>query len=449
MNDNQDLKAKLADMVTANPHSYARMLSSSENADLMRAVIGSLPKLDPNVHTVKTMVWWVLNGIRDFPKCVNCGKPLAKHNVVRLSRGYPKYCSDACMYSSGSYSGAIKASIREKYGVDNAFNIRSVVESRAANKDGIYKKASMTRRKNAAVRKYEKFGKAAFDAFVGYGFPHVGINDGAARYEMNRLLSEQTKDQAPSRIIRSFHRSMYSCRRHGMESPSERWISLKDPANLENGTWRDFYVNRFVYADSKAASEFRRTGIMQAKTILDGFTITHMADCVSYLKPMLAKRLVSKYLHDYDEVFCPFNGFSGIMLGTAYGCGKKFTGRDLNAVEISESKSINEYLTRLGYAADVNLAVADALSCEGTYESLFCCPPYSDKEQWNFDGVGNCIDADMTCDEWIDACVSRYRCRRYVFVVDDMITKYWKNVVETLENKSHFGKNCEYVVVLN
>lgn len=448
MNDNQDLKAKLADMVTANPHSYARMLSSGENADLMRAVIDSLPKLDPNVHTVKTMVWWVLNGIRDFPKCENCGKPLAKHNVIRLSRGYPKYCSDACMYSSKSYSGAIKASIREKYGVDNAFNIRSVVESRIANKEKIYKKAAITRRKNTAYSKYGEFGKQAFDAFVGYDFPYVCIDDVAIQYEMRRLLSEQTKDQTPSRIIRSFHRSMYSCRRHGMESPVERWESLKDPANLENGTWCDFYVNRFVYADSKAASEFRRTGIMQAKTILDGFTITHMADCVSYLKPMLAKRLVSKYLHDYDEVFCPFSGFSGIMLGTAYGCRKRFIGRDLNAIEVLESKNIVDRLTKLGYTADISLSATDVLSGEGQFESLFCCPPYSDKEQWNFDVNGKCIDTDMTCDEWIDICVSRYKCKRYMFIVDDDIMKYRKNIVETLENRSHFGKNCEYVVVL-
>ena len=84
-----------------------------------------------------------------------------------------------------------------------------------------------------------------------------------------------------------------------MESPRNCWDSFKDEKNFNDGSWRDFYVNRFTYAETRAACEFRKTGILRPQTILAGFTITHKADCVSYLKPMLAKRLASKYLSGF------------------------------------------------------------------------------------------------------------------------------------------------------
>ena len=138
------------------------------------------------------------------------------------------------------------------------------------------------------------------------------------------------------------------------------------------------------------------------------------------------------------------------MLGVAYGLGKKFIGRDLNAVEITESKNMVKYLAELGYGAEVDLAVSDVFDGKGEYESMFCCPPYSNIEQWNFDENGNCTDMDLPCDEWIDVCLQRYKCKRYLFVVDDKTTvRHRGEVVELLENKSHFGKNDEYVVVID
>lgn len=277
-------------------------------------------------------------------------------------------------------------------------------------------------RRDAAFSMYEKHGREAFNMFRSYDFPLVFVSEEQARREVKRLMKDQTKDQTPSGLVRAFHPSMFSCRRRGMTSPREYWEAFKDEKSWQDGGWRDFYVNRFTYAETKAAEEFRRTGILRPETILAGFTITHRADCVSYLKPMLAKRLASKYLAGFQEVFCPFSGFSGIMLGVAYGLGKRFVGRDINKTEIFESKKLVEYLAGLGFKAEVDLAVADVFEGEGEYESMFCCPPYSDIEQWNFDGRGECLDRNLPCDDWIDVCLRRYKCRRYLFVVDDRTT---------------------------
>ena len=450
----------LKKLVTDNPNSYARMISSAKYKDLRHAIDMAVPALSDSVYTIKTKIWWIINGIKEFPVCKTCGKPMLGHNISRLSIGYPDYCCRSCMYSSGSYSESIRDSFRHRYGVDNAFQLDSVKAIIRSKIDAIKTKRAASRKKNSkrceyairaanALIAYEKYGRAAFDAFKGYDFPLHTVSDESALREMQNLINVQNKDQTPSGLIRFFHKSMYSCRRRGMVSPAEYWNAFKNEENFENGEWMDFYINRFTYAETKPAVHFRETGIMPPQTILAGFTITHRADRVSYFKPMLAKRLASKYLDGFSEVFCPFNGFSGIMLGTAYGLGKKFIGRDLNATEISESKLMVDYLTSLGYHADIDLSVSDVFEGEGEYESLFCCPPYQDIEQWNFDSSGKCVDKSLSCDDWIDICLRKFKCKRYLFVVDDRSTvKYKNNVVEKIKNRSHFGSNFEYVVLI-
>ena len=72
---------------------------------------------------------------------------------------------------------------------------------------------------------------------------------------------------------------------------------------------------------------------------------------------------------------------------------------------------------------------------------MLTCPPYSDKEHYIQDQV------IKTCDEWIDECIERYKCRRYIFVVDSTV-KYQNRIVEHIQNSSHFSKAKEYVIVI-
>ena len=48
----------------------------------------------------------------------------------------------------------------------------------------------------------------------------------------------------------------------------------------------------------------------------------------------------------------------------------------------------------------------------------------------------------------IDICLNNFDCKKYLFVVDDTL-KYKQFIVEILENKSHFGSNTEYVILIN
>lgn len=85
----------------------------------------------------------------------------------------------------------------------------------------------------------------------------------------------------------------------------------------------------------------------------------------------------------------------------------------------------------------------DILSSSGEYECLFTCPPYGGKEHWNILND----EVEKTCDEWIDECLKRFKCKKYLFVVDET-SRYKNNVVGKIVNRSHLGENEESIVLI-
>ena len=55
---------------------------------------------------------------------------------------------------------------------------------------------------------------------------------------------------------------------------------------------------------------------------------------------------------------------------------------------------------------------------------------------------------NKSCDDWIDLCLNNFNCKKYLFVVDDTI-KYKNNIVYYINNKNHFYKNNEYVILID
>ena len=98
------------------------------------------------------------------------------------------------------------------------------------------------------------------------------------------------------------------------------------------------------------------------------------------------------------------------------------------------------------YFENSNIYVRDILKEFQTecYNALFTCPPYGGKEHWN----ENNDEVEKTCDEWIELCLNKFDCQKYLFVVDQTI-KYKENIVQCLEKNSHFGNRKEYVILIN
>ena len=115
---------------------------------------------------------------------------------------------------------------------------------------------------------------------------------------------------------------------------------------------------------------------------------------------------------------------------------KKYIGQDINKKHIEESKQIIDYLN-LNAAVKVQDIFVDC----GEYECLFTCPPYNLKEIWNEN------ETNYSCDQWIGQCITRYDCKKYLFVVDST-ERYKDYIIGEIKNNSHFGNNTEYIVLI-
>ena len=220
-------------------------------------------------------------------------------------------------------------------------------------------------------------------------------------------------------IIRGFHKSIWECYTDGRMSPKEAY---KNESIL-----KQIVENRIVYSE-----------YLTPNSIINAFNVSKIAPKVTVFSPIKAKYIVKKYLNKYGEVFDPFSGFSGRMLGSVVS-NKFYFGQDINEKEVRESNEIIEFFN----IKNAKVIQKDIFESEGKYECLFTCPPYSFKENWN-----NKDQRNLKCDEWINECLKRFECKRYIFVVDNT-EKYKDNIVEVFNNKSHFSKSKESIVLID
>ena len=262
-------------------------------------------------------------------------------------------------------------------------------------------------------------------------------NETACTKEWLSLVTTD-KHWTHSNMVRRFHLSLCLANRNRSVCPYEGWEIIKKDKTLFEKLLR----NRATYNDT-----FIKHGLpeeMPLHIYKQGMVVMKMFPEVSYFKPSLAKHLVQTYLNDCHSIIDPFSGYSGRMLGVL-ACNKNYYGSDLCEPSVSESYNIYEWLKSIyNDIPECYLDVADAEKVNSNdFDALFTCPPYEDIEQWPG------VDADIhNCDDWIDICIANNKCNKYLFVVDDKIDKWKNNVVETIENKSHFGSNMEYVVLI-
>ena len=118
--------------------------------------------------------------------------------------------------------------------------------------------------------------------------------------------------------------------------------------------------------------------------------------------------------------------------------GKKYVGQDLNELAVDESNEIVKFLN----LPNASTVTKDIEESSGTYKCLFTCPPYGRKETYSNEIVFK------TCDDWIADILTRFDCKKYVFVVDETV-KYKDFVEEELKSTSHFVNFTEKLIVIN
>ena len=253
-------------------------------------------------------------------------------------------------------------------------------------------------------------------------FPYPNYKDERLLKDYNRLCNYNNDTYNPRcklsiSSIRQFHKSMYKANVKGHLSPYDGWYN--------DGLLKKVIKNRGIYVNSVDPSK-----------VLSGFNVTKLAPKVSTFNPVLARYLTMKYLSNFDEVFDPFSGYSGRMLGVC-STGKKYTGQDINVIAVQESDKIRQF-----HKLDASLKVQDIEtdSCKSV-QCILTCPPYYDIEHYSPS------DSVRTCEDWITICLNKYKAEKFVFIVNDA-GKYANYVLEDISNKSHFSNSKEYVVVI-
>lgn len=242
------------------------------------------------------------------------------------------------------------------------------------------------------------------------------------------------RDTSPMGLVRHFHKSIYEARHKNEPNALELWNNKT--------VFKELALNRLFYV-----------GECNPKRMLAGLNIAKFAMKVSVFKNTTAVELIKTYLWDAKNIFDCFSGFSARMLG-AMTCGIPYIGRDINEKHIRESMEILDWWKRYKNPnVQVDLQVADATKSFGVYDCLLTCSPYavydSRKNKVNLEDWNNPDQIALTCDEWIDVCLNNYKCRKYVFVVDDTIIKYRPYIVGTISNNGHIGRNTEYIVYID
>lgn len=236
-------------------------------------------------------------------------------------------------------------------------------------------------------------------------------------------MNETFTNKSDFGIIQHFHKSIYLASRQGKLSPITAWKN-KDLIKMSA-------LNRLKYV-----------GKCEPLDIIQGFNIVKIAPKVSVFKPKKAEGLINKYLIESTNIVDPFSGFSGRMLAS-YNLGKKYLGFDINEMHVKESNEIIDYKNISDFCT---VCVEDIIKSPVRHldnYSLFTCPPYGGKEHWS----ENNDEVEKTCDEWIDICMDKYKCKSYLFVVDKT-DKYKDFVVDKIINKSHLGVNTELVIFI-
>jgi hypothetical protein len=262
---------------------------------------------------------------------------------------------------------------------------------------------------------YQHCVDSLLEQMLNTSFPYPSIDKKKIIEDWQRLLQGEGTGK---RIIEYFFKEViYSASVGKHMSPLEAW---RDPYIL-----RKTIENRIIY-DKYGLSP---------RHILKGFSVMKTSPKVSVFSPSLAISLLKKY-SPYDKIFDPFMGFGGRLLGVV-ALNKRYTGWDINEEHIRCSLNMISALSLSNAKVEIKNSFNNAFSSD----CLFTCPPYNLKEVWGENQL------DLSCDEWISICLQNFKCQQYIFVVDKTI-EFKDNIVEELENKSHFGKNTEKVVVV-
>lgn len=197
--------------------------------------------------------------------------------------------------------------------------------------------------------------------------------------------------------------------------------SCFDSFNDEKIRW-DMIKNRIMYSG----------GFIDASKIVTALNVTKKGQQPSWFSYSFAKKLLNKYSHN-RVIVDPFAGW-GTRCRAATDLYRSYIGIDLNPRLVEWHQSVGN---------NVILQDAKEFNFEGSCD-VFTCPPYSDTEIY-FEGQ----DTSLSECDWISIIMKNIpNADKYIIVCKQVEEAFSQYVVDTKVNKSHFGTNTEYVLVI-
>ena len=124
---NNNYIEQIRSIIDAHHTQYGKFLKRPENKHLLDYIMSyENEKLKNN--NMQTHLYWLLNGIHDFPICdaPYCNNPITK-NVANIFTGYDRTaCSCKCARMTNHYKEAYKKSLVEHYGCEHPMHCQEI-----------------------------------------------------------------------------------------------------------------------------------------------------------------------------------------------------------------------------------------------------------------------------------------------------------------------------------
>ena len=118
----EELKEKILKTIEDFPHSFSRILKSKKHdISILESLDFYYPQLRDPFYTVQTKIYWLMNDLKEFPKCGNskCSNTFEHRNVKNWKYGYHKNCCPQCGKDSEERKRLYVEACKKKYGVEN------------------------------------------------------------------------------------------------------------------------------------------------------------------------------------------------------------------------------------------------------------------------------------------------------------------------------------------
>ena len=135
---------ELKELTFEHSEMYARtiMADGGKKHYLYKLIVqATTPLLSDPFYTFPTKVWFVLNGLKRFPRCLTCGERLDHRNLNMWSRGFPRFCSPRCGTIHEETQMKMQQSCLKSLGVKNSMQSEDVKKKSMKtmfNKYGVY-----------------------------------------------------------------------------------------------------------------------------------------------------------------------------------------------------------------------------------------------------------------------------------------------------------------------